>query len=552
MAPTLTATPARVRLLPPKPPPRLAASVTAIDRTRTPSNAHTTKPVPHADVVAAARLTLATLRAGDARAARRRCVRAGFQALRVGVATERVERAAAAVRRREAAAGEGPKSSPRWVKALVASEARTAAAAARRMHGVALAGVARAADAVVAACAAAAAASVATARADNRLLLTQLAAAKARHVHAATEARRDAQKLHAAADAAHARVAAAAQALRDATDAANIRVAAADKALLAADMRARASESASSEVVAVARARVRNAEARAHETEAAAQEAVTASRRAIKAADARAAGAEAETKQALAAVRASIPDGAVSRALAARWRCAAAVSAARRVADHCYVGLAADAATDARDETVSEQHAHAATADRMHDAEVDAHQTRETLGAVERRSARVERVAAVVAHQLGAHAAGGVLRARVLTWRHATEASKVREQAARQVARLAGRSRPRASRAFHRWRRRATADVMSAARIDEAAEAAIARADDVCELIDALRASALRRLARASATRQTLRRRAFAEWRVAALIDANDHLDDERSRLLLLQSLWAARMEGGPAGPPEY
>jgi len=521
MAPTLTTT-ARVRLLPPKPP------------TRTPSNAHK-KPVPHADVVAAARLTLATLRAVDARAARRRCVRAGFQALRVGVATERVERAAAAVRRRKTAAGDGPKSPPRWVKALVASEARTAAASARQMHGVALMGVARAADAVVAACAAAAAASVATARADNRLLSTRLAAANAWHVHAATETRRDAQKLRAAADAATARVAAA------------------DKALLVADMRARASESASSEIVAVARSRVRNAEVQAHETEAAAQEAVTASRRAIKAADARAAGAEAETKQALAAVRASIPDGAVSRALAARWRCAAAVSAARRVVDHCYVGLAADAATDARDETVMEQHAHRETEEAMRDAQVDAHHTRETLGEVERRGARVERVAAVVAHQLGAHAAGGVLRARLLTWRHATEASKVRDQVARrQVAAsrwfgfFAGRSRPHTSRAFHRWRRGATADVMAAARADEAAEAAIARADDVCELTDVIRASALRRLAHASATRQTLRRRAFAEWRVAALIDANDHLDDERSRLLLLQSLWAARMGDGP------
>ena len=124
MAPTLTTT-ARVRLRPPKPPPRL------VEPPRTTSNGHR-KPVP--DVVAAAKLTLATLRAGDARAARRRCLRAGFHALRVGVANERLERAAtavrrreaaaehaaAAIRRREAAAGEGPTSPPRWVKALVA------------------------------------------------------------------------------------------------------------------------------------------------------------------------------------------------------------------------------------------------------------------------------------------------------------------------------------------------------------------------------------------------------------------------------------------------
>ena len=94
MAPTLTTT-ARVRLRPPKPPPRL------VEPPRTTSNGHR-KPVP--DVVAAAKLTLATLRAGDARAARRRCLRAGFHALRVGVANERLERAATAVRRREAAA----------------------------------------------------------------------------------------------------------------------------------------------------------------------------------------------------------------------------------------------------------------------------------------------------------------------------------------------------------------------------------------------------------------------------------------------------------------
>ena len=82
MAPTLTTT-ARVRLRPPKPPPRL------VEPPRTTSNGHRKVP----DVVAAAKLTLATLRAGDARAARRRCLRAGFHALRVGVANERLERA---------------------------------------------------------------------------------------------------------------------------------------------------------------------------------------------------------------------------------------------------------------------------------------------------------------------------------------------------------------------------------------------------------------------------------------------------------------------------
>ena len=54
MAPTLTTT-ARVRLRPPKPPPRL------VEPPRTTSNGHK---VP--GVVAAAKLTLATLRAGDA------------------------------------------------------------------------------------------------------------------------------------------------------------------------------------------------------------------------------------------------------------------------------------------------------------------------------------------------------------------------------------------------------------------------------------------------------------------------------------------------------
>ena len=103
MAPTLTPT-ARVRLRPPKPPPRL------VEPPRTTSNGHR-KQVP--DVVAAAKLTLATLRAGDARAARRRCLRAGFHALRVGVANERLERAATAVRRREAAAEHRM---PSWVR----------------------------------------------------------------------------------------------------------------------------------------------------------------------------------------------------------------------------------------------------------------------------------------------------------------------------------------------------------------------------------------------------------------------------------------------------
>ena len=48
--------------------------------------------------------------------------------------------------------------------------------------------------------------------------------------------------------------------------------------------------------------------------------AVEAAKRGVDASDARAARAEAETKKALAAVRASVPDAAVSRALAARWR----------------------------------------------------------------------------------------------------------------------------------------------------------------------------------------------------------------------------------------
>ena len=68
MAPTLTTT-ARVRLRPPKPPPRL------VEPPRTTSNGHRKQAVP--DIVAAAKLTLATLRAGDARAARRRCLRLG-------------------------------------------------------------------------------------------------------------------------------------------------------------------------------------------------------------------------------------------------------------------------------------------------------------------------------------------------------------------------------------------------------------------------------------------------------------------------------------------
>ena len=566
MAPTLTTT-ARVRLRPPKPPPRL------VEPPRTTSNGHR-KQAP--DVVAAAKLTLATLRAGDARAARRRCLRAGFHALRVGVANERLERAATAVRRREAAAehaaaaiarreaaaGDGPKSPPRWVKALVASEARTAAASERRGHGVALRGVGRAADAVVMACAAAAAAAGATAQADNSLLTARLAAANASRVLAETEAREatDAaaarvaaaeQALRDATDAADARVWAAEQELRVATDAANMRVAAAEKASSVAETRANASETSASEIVAVARARVQNAEKEAFETEAAAQQAVKSAKRAVAASDARAVRAEAETKKALAAMRASIPDAAVSRALAARWRCAAAVSNAKRVADHCYVGLAADAATDARDETVNEQHAHRETTERMRDAEVDAHQAREVLGAVERRSARVEKVASVVAKRLGTHAAGGVLRARLHKWHRASETSKVSEQvslrqvaASRWLARLAGRSRPRLSRAFHCWRRQTTADVMAAARRDEAAVAAMERADDVCELIDAVRSSALRRIAERAATRQVARRHAFAEWKAVTMMDANDELADEKSRLLLLQSLWAARMGG--------
>ena len=359
------------------------------------------------------------------------------------------------------------------------------------------------------------------------------------------------QALRDATDAADARVWAAEQELRVATDAANMRVAAAEKASSVAETRANASETSASEIVAVARARVQNAEKEAFETEAAAQKAVEAAKRAVDASDARAARAEAETKKALAAMRASVPDAAVSRALAARWRCAAAVSNAKRVADHCYVGLAADAATDARDETVNEQHAHRETTERMRDAEVDAHQAREVLGAVERRSARVEKVASVVAKRLGTHAAGGVLRARLHKWHRASETSKVSEQvslrqvaASRWLARLAGRSRPRLSRAFHTWRRRTTADLMAAARRDEAAVAAMERADDVCELIDAVRSSALRRIAERAATRQVARRHAFAEWKAATMMDANDELADEKSRLLLLQSLWAARMGG--------
>ena len=113
-------------------------------------------------------------------------------------------------------------------------------------------------------------------------------------------------------------------------------MAAAEKASSVAETRANASETSASEIVAVARARVQNAEKEAFETEAAAQKAVEAAKRAVDASGARAARAEAETKRALAAMRASVPDAAVSRALAARWRCAAAVSNARRVAGHCY------------------------------------------------------------------------------------------------------------------------------------------------------------------------------------------------------------------------
>ena len=157
----------------------------------------------------------------------------------------------------------------------------------------------------------------------------------------------------------------------------------------------------------------------------------------------------------------------------------------------------------------------------------------------------------MVAKRLGTHAAGGVLRARLHKWHRASETSKVSEQvslrqvaASRWLARLAGRSRPRLSRAFHCWRRRTTADVMAAARRDEAAVAAMERADDVCELIDAVRSSALRRIAERAATRQVARRHAFAEWKAVTMMDANDELADEKSRLLLLQSLWAARMGG--------
>ena len=125
MAPTLTTT-ARVRLRPPKPPPRL------VEPPRTTSNGHR-KQAP--DVVAAAKLTLATLRAGDARAARRRCLRAGFHALRVGVANERLERAATAVRRREAAAEHAAAAIRRREAAAVAGEvaAHAPAGEARRL-----------------------------------------------------------------------------------------------------------------------------------------------------------------------------------------------------------------------------------------------------------------------------------------------------------------------------------------------------------------------------------------------------------------------------------
>ena len=358
------------------------------------------------------------------------------------------------------------------------------------------------------------------------------------------------QALRDATDAADARVWAAEQELRVATDAANTRVAAAEKASSVAETRANASETSASEIVAVARARVQNAEKEAFETEAAAQKAVEAAKRAVDASGARAARAEAETKRALAAMRASVPDAAVSRALAARWRCAAAVSNARRVADHCYVGLAADAATDARDETVNEQHAHRETTDRMRDAEVDAHQAREVLGAVERRSARVEKVASVVAKRLGTHAAGGVLRARLHKWHRRASVEGVRAgvaAAGRGVA-VARPSRGAVTTStesrLHCWRRRTTAGVMAAARRDEAAVAAMERADDVCELIDAVRSSALRRIAERAATRQVARRHAFAEWKAVTMMDANDELADEKSRLLLLQSLWAARMGG--------
>ena len=57
---------------------------------------------------------------------------------------------------------------------------------------------------------------------------------------------------------------AAEQELRVATDAANMRVAAAEKGTEAADTRARARETASSEIVAVAKARVQQAASRAN------------------------------------------------------------------------------------------------------------------------------------------------------------------------------------------------------------------------------------------------------------------------------------------------
>ena len=54
----------------------------------------------------------------------------------------------------------------------------------------------------------------------------------------------------------------------------------------------------------------------------------------------------------------------------------------------------------------------------------------------------------------------------------------------------------------------------------------------------------MRRIAERAATRQVARRHAFAEWKAVTMMDANDELADEKSRLLLLQSLWAARMGG--------
>ena len=99
---------------------------------------------------------------------------------------------------------------------------------------------------------------------------------------------------------------------------------------------------------------------------------------------------------------------------------------------------------------------------------------------------------------------------------------------------------------IHRRCRRVTRRVAAIVRISgrRGQVAPMERADDVCELIDAVRSSALRRIAERAATRQVARRHAFAEWKAVTMMDANDELADEKSRLLLLQSLWAARMGG--------